>query len=78
MALLIRSELLKSIVGVPFEKVDLVEAERKLLLPVEHVLLKLLKCESRDLRRHVLGVVQKLLELAPLSVFLRLGRIYGL
>lgn len=56
-----------------FEEVDLVESESKLLFAIEHVLLKLLERESRYLCRHVLGVVQKLLELSALSILLRLA-----
>ena len=39
-------KLLEGIAGVTFEEVDLVEAEGKLLLAIEHVLLELLQCKS--------------------------------
>jgi hypothetical protein len=61
MALLIGMELLEGIVRVAFEKVDLVKAECELFFPIEHILLEFLERERRDLCRHVLGVVQKVL-----------------
>ena len=47
----------------PLHEVDLLQSESQLLLPLKHLLLELLQCQSTSLRTGFRGVIKEFLEL---------------
>lgn len=54
------------------QEVDLVQTEGKLLLPIEHLLLKFLESHCRYLGADPTRVIEQLLQLPPLELLLSL------